>query len=188
MTMEIIYFDMETIGKHEEPWRGKIITIQIRTRGETTIWKEWELGEKGVIDAFFNYLNSIVRKEHVFIGWACTRKDVPYLNIRMREVKAFTRKRFQILNFWLSWVDFYHLLGAEWVKFRDMSEKFKLKHWEGKHASLLYREKKFDEVVKYIESEMKAMEQLHQAFRKSPLYEELKELRGQVSYDFEQRI
>lgn len=191
MTMvskQIVYFDMETLGKHEEPWKGKIISIQIRTSGETRIWKEWEIGEKSVINEFFDYLNSIRRKDTTFIGFGIRNKDIPFLNIRLRELGLFTKKRFKILNFWLNWVDFYHVLGGDYIKFRQVCDKLRLKSWRGKHASLLYQENKFDEVEKYIREEMKAMEKFHRVFRASPLYKELNANREQVSYDLERKL
>lgn len=182
--MEIVYFDTESLEeKHEDPWGGKLISIQIREKGETRIWKEWELGEKEVIDGFFDYLNSIVRKKRIFIGWACTRKDVPYLNIRMRETNTWTKKRYKILFSWLTWVDLYYIFGAEFVKFRDIARKFRLEDWKGRHASRLYREGNYEEVIRYIETEMETMEKVHEALRETKLYEELNTLRDQVSYD-----
>lgn len=183
---KIVYFDMETIGKHEEPWNGKIITIQIRRHGKTTIWKEWELGEEGVINAFFDFLNSIKRKAHVFVGFGIRNKDIPFLVERMRVLDLWSRKRHKILNFWLNWVDFYQLLGGDYVKFREICNKFQIKAWKGKHPSRLYPAKKFRDIEKYIEREMVTMEKLHEELKKSKVYREIIALRGKVSYDLEQ--
>ena len=38
----VVFFDIETEGV--DPFVDKVITVQVRHRGKTTIWKEWELG------------------------------------------------------------------------------------------------------------------------------------------------
>ena len=52
-TDQVVFFDIETTGL--TPFENKISTIQIRTNGKTTMWKEWELGEKGTIQEFYNF-------------------------------------------------------------------------------------------------------------------------------------
>ena len=60
-TQEPIFFDMETMGLYAT--REKILTINLRYKGENIIFKEWEKGEKAIIEQFYEFTtNSLIRK------------------------------------------------------------------------------------------------------------------------------
>jgi len=64
---EPVFFDTETAGLY--PYRHKLLTIQVRWRGENRIWTEWKLGEKGMIDEFYKFTGGdIIRKKTKFIS------------------------------------------------------------------------------------------------------------------------
>jgi len=164
--VDVVYFDIETLGEHADPWNGKIITIQIRMNRQTIIWKEWELGEKGVIKAFFEFLEQIKRKETLFVGYCPFKKDIPCLNVRMKELGIWNKRREQILCVWLNWQDLYQFLGAGFMKFKAWLKTFKItKEWKGEAPSKLYREKRFDELEDYIQNEMESLEELYKRLK-----------------------
>ena len=63
----VVFLDIETTGLN--PYRDKVVTVQVRRGGVTTVWREWELGEPGVIEGFFGFTDSIFRKKTHFVGY-----------------------------------------------------------------------------------------------------------------------
>src|SRR5438094_9053697 len=53
----VVFFDIETTGI--DPFVDKDVTVQVRHKGKTTIWKEWELSEKRCIEEFFRFLYTV---------------------------------------------------------------------------------------------------------------------------------
>jgi hypothetical protein len=176
----VVFFDIETEGF--DPFVERIITIQIRHRGKTTIWKEWELGEAKCIEAFFDFLETIFRKETSFVGYNHLKFDVAFIDQRLRELGIMNKERWRMLHDYLHWVDLYQLLGNAY---------YKAKHWYGAMAGakqetensqvpVLYAKKDFVTIVNYVEGEMKNMQTVYEGIAKEPFYKELVKKRKDI--------
>src|SRR2546426_10900349 len=99
----VVFFDIETVGI--DRFVEKVITVQVRHRGKTTIWKEWELGEAKCIEAFFDFLKTIYRKETSFVGYNHLKFDVSFIDQRLRELGIMNKDKWQMLHDYLHWVD-----------------------------------------------------------------------------------
>jgi hypothetical protein len=62
----VVFLDIETTGLN--PYRDKVVTVQVRRGGVTTVWREWELGEPGVIEGFFGFTDSVFRRKDALRG------------------------------------------------------------------------------------------------------------------------
>ncbi len=156
---------METTGL--DPFKNKIITIQIRHAGRTTIWKEWEIGETRCIQSFFDFTEKIKRREVSFVGYNVLKFDTSFLDERLRRSGLMSNERWNIIHSWLHWIDLYQLLGDSY---------FKAKHWhsilagksqetENVQIPALYVGRKYDQIVEYIEKEMEGMEIVYERLK-----------------------
>ena len=176
----VVFFDIETQGI--DPFVDKVITVQVRYRGKTTIWKEWELGEAKCIGDFFAFLDTVFRVETSFVGYNLLKFDVSFIDQRLRHLGAMNKERWQMLHSHLHWVDLYQLLGNAY---------YKAKHWYGSMAGAkqetenamvpdLYAKKDYATILKYIEGEMNSMETVYQGISKEPFYKELVKKRKEI--------
>lgn len=180
--MPITFFDVETTGL--DPFQSKIITIQIRRNGKTTIFKEWELGEPEMIESFFDFVKEIRRREEIFIGYNILKFDVPFLVQRLHGLEIFDKQKWKILCHELRWVDLYQLLGDAYYTFYRFGDWFKLAGMQtrvpGRDIPRLYTRKKFDKIIEHVEVEMKAMEIVYSKIVELPFYEELRKIREEA--------
>lgn len=180
--MPITFFDIETTGLN--PFQSKIITIQIRRNGKTTIFKEWGLGEPGIIESFFDFVERIRRKEEIFVGYNILKFDIPFLIQRLRGFKMLDERKWEILYHELRWVDLYQLLGDAYYTFYRFGDWFKLAGMRtrvpGGDIPDLYARKKFDKILEHVEVEMKAMEVVYNEIIEHPFYEELRRFREEI--------
>jgi hypothetical protein len=176
----VVFFDIETEGT--DPFVHKVVTIQVRHRGKTTIWKEWELGELECIKAFFDFLDTIYRKETSFVGYNHLKFDVSFIDQRLRELGNMNKGNWQMLHDYLHYVDLYQLLGNSY---------YKAKHWYGSMAGAkqetenaevpaLYAKKDYGTILNYVEGEMVSMEMVYQGISKEPFYRELVKKRREI--------
>jgi hypothetical protein len=177
---KVVFFDMETEGLI--PFSCKIITIQIRIHGKTIIWKEWELGEKGCIEAFFEFLESINRIETSMVGYNVIKFDISFLDQRLRELKMLDEQKWCLIHSWVHWIDLYQFLGNAYYKARDWYSLLAGKKYEVANVEIpeLYRHGNYDMILSYIEEEMKGMEAVYQGLKKEKFYSELTSLRRKI--------
>ena len=180
--MPITFFDIETTGL--DPFKSKIITIQIRRNGKTIIFKEWGLGEPEMIKSFFDFIEGIRGREEIFIGYNILKFDVPFLVQRLHELKIFDERKWKILCYGLRWIDLYQLLGDAYYRFYRFGDWFKLAGMQtrvpGRDIPGLYARKKFDKIIEHAKNELKAMEIVYNKIVELPFYEELRRLREEA--------
>lgn len=175
--MSITFFDTETTGL--DPFKSKLVTIQLRRKGKTKIFKEWELGEAGVLKSFFIFLDRIRRKEETLVGYNVLKFDLPFIIQRLQKLGAFSQRRWKLLCYWVHWVDLYQLLGDAYFKFAEWSLRLAgLKQKvSGKDVPQLYANRKFSSIVRYVKNELKAMETVYTKVMEHPIYRAFLELR-----------
>ena len=127
---QVVFFDIETQGI--DPFVDKVVTVQIRHRGKTTIWKEWELGEAKCIEAFFDFLETIYRKETSFVGYNLLKFDVSFIDERLRQLGIMSKVKWQMLHNYLHWVDLYQLLGNAYYRAKNSG----MGEWLGQNSKL----------------------------------------------------
>lgn len=180
--LPITFFDIETTGL--DPFKSKIITMQVRRRGKTTIFKEWELGEPGMIESFFDFVKKIRMEKEIFIGYNILKFDVPFLIQRLHEIDMLDERKWKTLCHRLRWVDLYQLLGDAYYTFYRLGDWFKLAGMRtrvpGADIPRLYARKKFDKILEHVEDEMEAMEIVYNRIVELPFYEELRKLREEA--------
>ncbi len=176
----VVFFDMETEGL--DPFKHKIVTIQVREKGKTTIWKIWELQEAGCIRIFFDFLNRIYRKETTFVGYNVLKFDVSFLDQRLRELNMMDAWHWRIIHDYLHWFDLYQFLGNAYYRARHWYSSLAGMQQDtiNSHIPALYAKGDYEKIVQYIESEMLSMESVYQGVQKEPFYAELIRLRKKV--------
>ncbi len=177
----VVFFDIETEGT--DPFQHKVITVQVRYRGKTTIWKEWEMGEAKCILSFFDgFLDSIERKVTSFVGYNVLRFDVAFLDERLRRLRIMNDWKWRALHDYLHWIDLYQLLGDAYYKAKDWYSSMAGLKQEVRNADIpvLYAQRDYATIVRYIEDEMRSMEIVYQGIAKEPFYSELVKLRQKV--------
>ena len=178
-----IFFDMETTGFY--PDRCKIITIQVREDGKNTIWKEWDLGEKGVINEFYRFTNfKITRENAKFIGFNQLEFDLGFLTSRLYELKLDNlAKIWERFNRHLAWIDLRQLLGESVGHFPEWRKHFTGKSYgvASQMITIFYEKQEYTKIEEYIEDELEGFEQVFNAIKKEPFYLELQKLRDKLS-------
>ncbi len=171
---------METTGI--DPFYYNTITIQVRSKGQTTVWPEWKLGETDCIESFFNYQRSIPRPETTFVGYNVLKFDVAFLDQRLRQLEIMNEWKWRVLHDWTHWVDLYQLLGDAYYRGSTWYASLAGSRQSVTNAEIpeLYRKGMYDSIIEYIEKEMESMESTYSEIQKEPFYLELARLRHRV--------
>ena len=197
-TQEPIFFDMETMGLY--PTREKILTINLRYRGENIIFKEWEKGEKAIIEQFYEFTtNSLIRKNAKFIGFNILEFDVEFLLERLHHQdydKSEIDKRWERFARHLAYIDMRQLLGGSGGKFSKWRSAltgvkpnemkiFQLKKsdpftYAGDLIPIFYGKGEFTKIEEYVNDELEGMEKMYNAIKKETYYQELQKLRDKT--------
>lgn len=177
----VVFFDIETTGL--DPFESQIITIQVRSEGETEIWPVWESSEAGVIRSFLSFTERVYRRETRFAGYNILKFDVPFLAQRMQTLGVLNQGSWRRLYENLNWFDMYQFLGDEFGKFREWKLGLtKKKPGEITNADIpaLYANKEYGKILGYIRDEMEGMEEVYGELQKEPFYQELMKLRSEL--------
>jgi len=178
---EPIFFDTESTGLY--PHNDKLITIQIRWRGENRIWTEWELGEKGMIDEFYKFTSDdIVRKNTKFVGFNNLEFDQPFILERLHH-QDYSKHDFELrwerFGRHLAFIDMRQFLGDSFGKFSKWKfgftgDKF---DYAGDMIPKLYEKGEYTKILEYVNDELVHFEQIFDAIKKESFYQELQKLR-----------
>jgi hypothetical protein len=177
-----VYFDLETTGLN--PFDARLITIQVRTRGVTTIWPVWlEGGEAQVIERFLSFTDNVYRRASRFIGYNVLKFDLPFLIARMTALNLLTPQRWVRVVQELNWFDLYQFLGDEFGRFREWKIGLTGTGVETTNDQIpaLFLQGKYHVITEYIEDEMRGYELVYDAIRKEKFYTELQALRQRLS-------
>jgi len=176
----VVFLDIETTGLN--PYRDKVVTVQVRRGGVTTVWREWELGEPGVIEGFFGFTDSVFRKRTHFVGYNLIKFDLPFLTRRAEANGLLGEERWRILNSYLHVVDLYQLLGDHYVSAKLFYAKLagRTQTTRNEDIPTLYHQGSYQKIEEYIENEMQSMELLYQALLKQDFYQRLVQLRKNI--------
>jgi len=163
--MHLCYFDLETTGP--DPRIHKIITIQyqcldditLKPLGDLVVLKEWEEGEKGILEEFLNVFVGKDPFEFVPVGVDLLH-DFAFLYHRTKqllpEVVRSGRLTVDYLLMEKPFIDLKHILVmVERFVFRcyDSTIEFRAKEKSGytrEYVPRLYLEGKYDEILKYV--------------------------------------
>jgi len=179
--MVMLYLDIETLGTSI---KDKIIAIGVSTvNGVRKIWKEWELGEKSVVEQFYEFLESLNPKEQTVwvIGFNILKFDIPLLIHKAMEFNMDVAKCFELWHdcfiederlVLLPLNDFrFGCLSAENVYkaikgvLRKEIERGEVRIREIKHNSneipKFYGEGRYDEIIEHLSSDLDFLEDLH---------------------------
>jgi len=179
---EPVFFDTESLGVYA--YRDKLITIQVRWWSENRIWTEWELGEKGMIDKFYEFTgNEIVRKQTKFVGFNNIEHDVPFLLERLHHQKYSKQDfefRFERFHRHLAYIDMRQLLGHSVGNFAKWKKLFTGDTFDyaGDMIPKLYEKGEYTKILEYVNDELIHFEKVYDLIKKEPFYNELQKLRG----------
>jgi len=178
---EPVFFDTESTGLY--PYRDKLLTIQVRWRGQNTIWTEWELGEKGIIDEFYKFTsNDTVRKECKFFGFNNLEHDLSFLLERLHHQdygNHYFELRWERFARHLSYVDMRQLLGQSVGKFSKWQYWFTGDKggYAGDMIPKFYEKGEYTKILGYVNDELEQFEKIFDAIKNEPFYLELQKLR-----------
>jgi uncharacterized protein YprB with RNaseH-like and TPR domain len=154
------YFDIETTGLN--PFEHKILTIQLKTEDEITVWKLWEHeNEIGLIEEFRKYLRNIHKSDLIY-GYNNLKFDLPFLSFRAAINGAIVACNYR--NFCdRNWIDLYQYLGGGYVSMDRWLESFGVKRSSpirGIHIPHLFEEKRFAEIEEHAKEDVILCEEL----------------------------
>ena len=175
----VVFLDMETTGFN--PYQDKVVAIQVRRGGKTTIWKEWELGERCVIECFLAFANPIDPKMTSFVGYNVLKFDLPFLT-RRADVNGLLNETSWETLYSFHYVDLYQLLGDNYARAESFYEKLagRTQNTKNKEIPGFYQQRAYDKIVEYIENEMESVELLYKAVLQQEFYQSLVQLRKEV--------
>jgi uncharacterized protein YprB with RNaseH-like and TPR domain len=173
-----LFFDLETTGL--DPARDKIITIQVRDHGRNKIWRSWESDEFSIIEAFLDFLKNVDNDEPIF-GYNILKFDVPFLLSRIANYRTrvgISRSLWRLI-YNKRWMDLYQILGDSYLSVREWTARTEFKRkvsYSGKDIPVLYSQRKFRQIVRYINEELRIQESLFDWVKASLFYRQLIEL------------
>lgn len=185
--MALYYVDIETAGPDHR--KDKVITIQYRMLNNgpqpLRILKEWDHpgGERGIVEEFCRLTNFWSRKwDAVPVGWNLSF-DLRWIFYKAKHygIIDFTKEYFDVEK---PHIDLHHLAYMFNAGNRDLPEDLayeskihpifygtKMSDWTRKHGSGtmmfdMYKQKRYDGILGYIEQENAAFEELFQLLRR----------------------
>ena len=179
----VVFFDLESTGL--DPFQNRIVSIQVRSKGKTTIWKEWQLGEIDCLESFFDFANILNKRETCLVGYNVLKFDVSFLDQRLRLLQRMNNWKWQILHKSIHWIDLYQFLGDAYCKASLWYSLMLGVKQKVANADIprLYAERSPDSlqnILDYIEEEMRSMELVYERIKSESFYRELAELRKKV--------
>src|SRR4029077_721894 len=179
----VVFFDMESTGLN--PFQNRIVSIQVRSRGKTTIWKEWTLGEIECVESFFDYLKTLKKRETSLVGYNVLKFDVSFLDQRLRLLQRMNDWKWWTLHESIHWIDLYQFLGDAYCKASLWYSSMLGVRQRVANADIprLYAERSpesLQDILDYVEEEMRSMELVYERIKSESFYKELAELRKKV--------
>ena len=180
--------DIETYGEDSlNPFKSKIITIQLRINGKNYIWKEWEMGERDMLINFLNFWSGLPRSKKkngfTFVGYNLLKFDIPFILIRSRilglEKYGWSWERlWEELVHGPHYVDLYQFLGDNFKKFAKWKECLlgEYSRYSNKDIKKFYKNKEFNKIEEYVDDELLSFEKIYEAIKNEKFYQELKNL------------
>ena len=166
-----IYLDIETTER--DPFRGKIVTIQVKDTSGLHIWKEWELGEEGIITKLMEYFDSIDRFGTKIIGYNHLTFDLPFIFARATKLGMDSEKVYDYLFSRIDVFDIYQYYGSGQIKFSQCVKGLLglYSKYENKDVPRWYKTKLYENIIEYIEDEMTKMENLFHKIQEESHYQ-----------------
>ncbi|RLG15984.1 hypothetical protein DRN63_04740 [Nanoarchaeota archaeon] len=179
--MVLLYLDTETLGTSIKD--NKLIAIGVSTvNGDRKIWKEWELGERSIVEEFHNFLEKLNPEEQTvwIIGFNVLKFDIPLLLHKVVEFNMDATKYFELWHHCyiederqvlLPLNDFrFKNLKAERVYkalrkiFKDEISRGDIRVREIKYSSEeipeFYKKREYDKIIEHLSSDLDFLEVL----------------------------
>jgi len=178
---EPVFFNIATTGLN--PTRDKILTIILRYRGKNIIFKEWDKGEKEIIEQFYDFTTlEIKRKYTKFVGFNILEFDVLFLLERLHHQgydETEFEKRWERFARHLSFIDLRQLLGDSFGNFAKWKFGFAADWFDisGDMIPKLYGKGEYTAIERYVNAELQQIEQMYDEIKKEPFYHHLLRLR-----------
>jgi len=169
----LIYLDVETYSPGEEPsFKDKAILICYKeVDGPALVWKEWEDGEKVVLQKFYSKLTGKLKTEKAvtLIGWNIVRFDVPFLTYRLfhhgvdrleNVLENFRKAYWRDLRLCLLPFNNYRFKG---LKIDEVVKRFKLQppKYSGEEIRGFYDDGEYEKIVEHALSEAELLSALN---------------------------
>ena len=153
--------------------------LQLKDIIKPTVWKEWEEGEKGILEKFWNFIKLKIEKDTnlKFLGFNILKFDIPYLFGRMVTMNiASSDEIFDVLYRKAHWIDLMQISmvinSSRYHEFLNPSQKtinkllgIQVKKGTGKDVTKFYNKKDYDKIMEYINEEF-SFEELYIKLRK----------------------
>jgi len=172
--MGTIFLDIETTGL--DYVKDEIITIQLRDGNyPIEIFKSWESDEKTILENFVNRLVEIQKSEFTWcVGFSTLTFDIPFLMSRCSHYNIETPKKLiEIFYRNLAHCDLKQILlpNNQW-KFKGLNWDYCLKIFGhptkvgfGNQIPIWFKEREYEKIISYIESEFQPMSSLYWELR-----------------------
>ena len=156
------YFDIETTGLN--PFKHKILTIQLKTGNLIAIWKLWEEEDEADLIEKLVYRLTQTDKSEAIYGYNCLKFDVPFIISRLTCNGSMNSEPYNIL-YNRNWKDLYQYLGGNYVSIDKWLRVFSLERQcnvTGADVPFLYEHGKFAEIEEHAREDVDLLEKLVQ--------------------------
>jgi uncharacterized protein YprB with RNaseH-like and TPR domain len=161
----VIYFDIETTGLN--PYRDKILTIQVKKGDEINLWTIWEENDELImIKKFLAYIEPIFGSESI-IGYNCLKFDVPFIHARLNKYDAMDANAYELLHN-KKWIDLYQFQGDNYISMDRWLDAYGIERqcpYSGRDIPWLYKEKMYKEIEEHAVDDLIVCEHLVQKLK-----------------------
>ena len=159
----IYYFDIETTGLN--PYKDKILTIQLKKNNEFTMLKTWEEDEKHVLTGFFDLFRNVGKSS--ILGYNCLQFDLSFIVSRMNKHGIMNAEKHAVLHNG-NWLDLYQYLGGNYVSMDHWLQSCGIRRecqYKGRDVPTLYEKKMYKEIERHTKDDLVMCERLAEIVR-----------------------
>jgi len=157
-------FDIETTGL--DPYESMVIVIGMKKGRKVKQWKIWEIGDeaKMILEA----IGEINKIQETIVGYNNLKFDVPFMLERLRILKKFKQKFWEIYN--KKWFDLYQYLGNDyrslnyWLSISRIKRKYP--DITGKNIPTFYHNKEYEKILAHNLDDLTSSEKLFKFLKK----------------------
>ena len=158
------FFDVETAGL--SPHQHRLVTMQVRRAGISTIWRSWEMPEHLMLERCLSFFDALPRSETI-VGYNILGFDLPFAAERLAANQTMNEWNYTRL-YRRNWFDLYQYLGADYRSADHWLDRFGIQRtctYTGKDMPTLYMMGDYGKIEQHALEDLVLCELLYERVR-----------------------